>query len=123
MLTYNNPLTYILTTAKLDATQQRWVAALSNYNFTLTYKSGDQNIDADTLSRRPDVTEEECHLPEVLRATAEVVPTQEVPLVHSLSLYASATDEEEDEVPEDLLQSTVLSIHDWKKAQQKDNSV
>ena len=29
----NNPLTYILTTAKLDATGQRWVASLTNYNF------------------------------------------------------------------------------------------
>ena len=31
--TKNNPLTYILTTAKLDATGQRWVASLANYNF------------------------------------------------------------------------------------------
>ena len=29
----NNPLTYILTTAKLDTTGQRWVAGLANYNF------------------------------------------------------------------------------------------
>ena len=43
--------------------------------------------------------------------------------MHSLSLHASATDEEEDEVPEDLLQSTALSVHDWKKARQKDNSL
>ena len=33
-VTDNNPLTYILTSAKLDATGQRWVAALSSYNFT-----------------------------------------------------------------------------------------
>ena len=33
MYTDNNPLTYILTTAKLDATGQRWVASLANYNF------------------------------------------------------------------------------------------
>ena len=31
--TDNNPLTCILTTAKLDATGQRWVASLANYNF------------------------------------------------------------------------------------------
>ena len=29
--TDNNPLTYILTTAKLDATGQRWVASLANF--------------------------------------------------------------------------------------------
>ena len=33
--TDNNPLTYILTTATLDATGQRWVASLANYNFKI----------------------------------------------------------------------------------------
>ena len=53
MLTDNNPLTYILTTAKLDATGQRWVANLANYNFSIKYKSGKLNVDADALSRNP----------------------------------------------------------------------
>ena len=47
----SHPLTYVLTTAKLDATGQRWVASLANYNFTITYHSGKHNIDADALSR------------------------------------------------------------------------
>ena len=33
--TDNNPLTYILTSAKLDATGQRWVASLANYDFRI----------------------------------------------------------------------------------------
>ena len=49
--TDNNPLTYILTTAKLDATGQQWVASLANYDFTIHYRSGKQNIEADALSR------------------------------------------------------------------------
>ena len=49
----NNPLTYVLTSAKLDATGHRWLAAFSTYNFTLKYKSGKTNNDADGLSRRP----------------------------------------------------------------------
>ena len=53
VLTDNNPLTYILTTAKLDATGQRWVANLANYNFSIKYKSGKLNVDADALSRNP----------------------------------------------------------------------
>lgn len=53
VLTDNNPLTYVLTTAKLDATGHRWLAALANYDLTLTYRSGRMNIDADALSRRP----------------------------------------------------------------------
>ena len=53
MFTDNNPLTYILTTAKLDATGQRWVANLANYTFSIKYKSGKSNVDADALSRNP----------------------------------------------------------------------
>ena len=44
---------YILTTAKLDATSHRWVAALVAYNFTLNYRPGKAHIDADALSRIP----------------------------------------------------------------------
>ena len=51
VFTDNNPLTYILTTAKLDATGHRWVAALSNYTFNITYKPGKNNKDADAMSR------------------------------------------------------------------------
>lgn len=51
--TDNNPLTYVLTSAKLDATSHRWLAALSVYDFDIHYKSGQLNADADGLSRRP----------------------------------------------------------------------
>ena len=47
--TDNNPLTYVLTTAKLDATGQQWVASLANYNFKIFYKSGKLNVEADAL--------------------------------------------------------------------------
>ena len=53
VFTDNNPLTYILTSAKLDATGQRWVAALSIYNFQIYYRSGKTNANADPLSRIP----------------------------------------------------------------------
>ena len=51
--TNNNPLTYVLTTAKLDATGQQWVANLANYNFKIFYKSGKLNVEVDALSRIP----------------------------------------------------------------------
>ena len=51
--TDNNPLTYILTSAKLDAVGQRWVASLGPYNFSLHYNPGRQNTVADSLSRIP----------------------------------------------------------------------
>ena len=53
VLTDNNPLTYILTSAKLDAAGHRWLAALSTYQFTIKYRAGQANRDADGLSRRP----------------------------------------------------------------------
>ena len=51
--TDNNPLTCVLTTAKLDATGQQWVASLANYNFRIFYKSGKLNVEADALSCIP----------------------------------------------------------------------
>ena len=49
--TDNNSLTCVLMTTKLDATGQRWVASLANYNFKIFYWSGKQNVEADALSR------------------------------------------------------------------------
>ena len=49
--TDNNPLTYVLTSAKLDACGQRWVAKLANYNFSIKYRCGVSNTEADALSR------------------------------------------------------------------------
>ena len=51
--TDNNPLTYVMKSAKLNATGHRWVAELSNFNFTIKYRPGKQNVDADFLSRSP----------------------------------------------------------------------
>ena len=49
--TDNNPLTYVLSTAKLNAVGHRWLAALSTYDFDVQYRPGRHNIDADLLSR------------------------------------------------------------------------
>ena len=51
--TDNNPLTYVMSTAKLNATGLRWVADLANYQFEIRYKPGKKNGDADGLSRWP----------------------------------------------------------------------
>ena len=51
VFTDNNPLTYVLTFAKLDACGQRWVAKLVNYNFSIKYRCGVSNTEADALSR------------------------------------------------------------------------
>ncbi|KAI4875687.1 hypothetical protein NFI96_005150 [Prochilodus magdalenae] len=53
VITDNNPLTYVLTSAKLDAAGHRWLAALSSFDFNIQYRAGRKNQDADGLSRRP----------------------------------------------------------------------
>ena len=55
--TDNNPLTYIFSSANLDAAGQRWVAQLASYNFALEYQKGKDNMVADFLSHLDD------HLP------------------------------------------------------------
>jgi len=52
--TDNNPLTYLFSTAKLEATGQKWVAQLSDFNFSIVYRPGKRNQDADVMSRYPE---------------------------------------------------------------------
>ena len=51
--TDNNPLTYVLSSAKLNASGLRWISELADFNFTIKYRPGKANGDADTLSRVP----------------------------------------------------------------------
>ena len=71
--TYNNPLTYILTSTKLDATGQRWVASLTNYDFRIFYKSGKSNVEADALSHIPRASTILIDAPAV-KATLSAIP-------------------------------------------------
>lgn len=88
MFTDNNPLTYVTTTAKLDAMSHRLLASLSNYNFKLNYKTGKSNRDADGLSRRPAEI-----LPNVIKAlkSALLVEKEELSLAESIVLSENAT--------------------------------
>ena len=59
-----NPLRYIFTTPKLDATRLRWVSMLADFRLHIHYKPGVMNNDADGLSRKPlDTSQftESCH--------------------------------------------------------------
>ena len=46
----DNPLTYIFSSASLDAAGQHWVAHLASYNFSLEYQKGKDNTVANFLS-------------------------------------------------------------------------
>lgn len=50
--TDNNPLSYLQITAKLGATEMRWAAELAQFTFTIKYRSGRSNRNADALSRK-----------------------------------------------------------------------
>lgn len=117
--TDNNPLTYVLTTAKLDATGQRWLASLSNYNFKMFYRSGRINIDADTLSR----LYEESIFPEVLQALSSyhAVSHEDFPLAESLILSQNADFPDTDMETELLSQE--LGRIDWQVEQSQDPDI
>ena len=81
----NNPLTYILTTAKLDAAEQRQVASLSDYNFTIKYRNVKENAFADGLSRRQEGNTGECTVfQDVIKAVSMSVTATECPFIYSV---------------------------------------
>ena len=51
VLTGNNPLKYVMTSPKLDATGQLWVSHLFIFDFDIHYRRGQDNSNADALSR------------------------------------------------------------------------
>ena len=48
-----SPSTYIKTSYNVKGTGQKWINKLADFNFTVHYKSGVENIVVDTLSRLP----------------------------------------------------------------------
>ena len=132
--TDNNSLTYVLTTAKLDATGQRWIANLANYNFN---RSGKSNIDADALSQIPwDVVQVDHvqvgpivkstvlayqiairmpHLPNAVIATKELVVRTDYQLSKSQWTEEQAADASINMVL-DLFQLGQLSTYNHKKS-------
>ncbi|MCG7878036.1 MAG: DDE-type integrase/transposase/recombinase [Candidatus Thiodiazotropha taylori] len=122
VITDNNPLTYVLTTAKLDATGQRWVASLSGYNFSIKYRSGKKNADADGLSRRREIEEQRVIFPETLKAVSHSmsIMVQDCPLIESVAVSDTPVTSQEEDIPEQLLMTYGLTAKDWRKAQLND---
>ncbi|MCG8033934.1 MAG: DDE-type integrase/transposase/recombinase, partial [Candidatus Thiodiazotropha taylori] len=126
--TDNNPLTYIFSTAKLDATGQRWLAALSNYNCSLKYRSGKSNKDADGLSRKYEGETITTVFPDVLKAISQsvLVERDQRPFIESLVDGDDDTplDEMSEEViPDSVLTGTALTSQDWQNAQAADSDI
>lgn len=109
VLTDNNPLSYVLTTAKLDATGHRWLAELSTYNFSIKYRSGRLNIAADALSRIPR---------ESVNAICNGIVTSEEDSISDIICYSQV-------VPSVSVSEAAghLTPRDWRKLQQGDEVI
>ena len=103
--TDNSPLSYVLTSAKLDAVCQCWIAGLANCNFHLHYKSGKNNIEADALSRIPwSSCREDCnHLDGQAMKAIMMGSTIKTPLFKSYQGRAIISKSLHTSVTEDLL--------------------
>ena len=113
--TDNNPLTYVLTSAKLDATGHRWVANLSEYNFDIIYRSGPSNRDADALSRISWPQNLQQVSPPVVHAMCQNVTTD------SCAVESCAFD---DAVVPDLFESSSIGgMIDWHQEQANDPDI
>ncbi|KAI3351512.1 hypothetical protein L3Q82_020357 [Scortum barcoo] len=106
--TDNNPLTYVLSTAKLNAVGHRWVGELADFHFTIRYRPGKSNADADTLSRYPvrlpDYLKEytETMLPDVVSAIWQgdkVMRDSDVPWVAVVQLHSDPDETSHGGVP------------------------
>jgi transposase InsO family protein len=135
VLTDNNPLTYILTSAKLDATGHRWLAALSVYDFEIRYRPGRNNTDADSLSRAPccgtdpgeetalklpvctEVTDEDSRVISTECMTALCGSIQTLSYVETLSFSTQVLDDCED-IPGQSLNG--FTDREWRQAQSRD---
>ncbi|KAK7907641.1 hypothetical protein WMY93_016253 [Mugilogobius chulae] len=123
--TDNNPLTYVLSSARLNAVGHRWVGELADFHFDIKYRPGKRNADADMLSRHPlDLDQQkseytETVLPEVVSAVwqgSKAAQNNDVPWLAALQLSAS-----DNNVPTDSVLS--MTPKDIKTAQQEDESI
>ena len=125
----NNPLTYALNTAKLNSTGHRWVAELADFNFSIKYRPGKINVDADTLSRLPlDINAymEQCTLrvsQDVLDTTVNTVLAQDrgkITWISSLSTAAPSSEPDKEFLQYGL---QPVTMQDIISAQQQELSI
>lgn len=122
VFTDNNPLTYILTTAKLDSTGHRWLAALSNFDLEICYRPGKNNSDADGLSRLSDTKQIDSSgagliIPSCIKAICQTL--QQQPYVESLVL-----DDNFENLEDSGSSLKIVTKHiNWAKEQDKDETL
>jgi len=109
VVTDNNPLTYVNTTAKLDAMSHIWLASLSNYDFNVTYRKGATHADTAGLSV--------CLAPDVVKAIQYAVSVEATPLINRVKSPDMPHPVPQPSIPEHLIKAVGLYSKDWHTAQ------
>ena len=112
VFTDNNPMTYVMQKAKLDAASHRWVAALEAYDFQIKYRPGKMNGDADGLSRIPQHKDD--NYCEVSTDCLKALCLSQIPTSYVTSLSLSTA------VPTGLDLYDEVVPRDWRKLQAND---
>lgn len=127
--TDNNPLTYILSSAKLNATGLRWVGELADFNFNIKYRPGKVNTDADALSRLPaevdgylDSCTEEVNQ-DTLQAVSSSIQRQEQCDVNWITAFTASPDTLEDLKFIRNASVSTISCDEIRTAQREDRAI
>ena len=132
VFTDNNPLTYVLTTAKLNATGLRWIGELSDFKFNIKYRPGSSNTDADSLSRLPGCFEQymaactQTVSQEELGATITVIGAQDkgdVTWISSITTDYNLLQEHETFLLNNTTGCNEINVVDIAQAQDRDRNI
>ena len=123
--TDNNPLTYIFSSANLDAAWQRWVAHLASYNFSLEYQKGKDNTVADFLSwmneRLPEEEVQEYLNQIPYPGVKAVLDNAIMPIEECAEQGVQPTpDRQEEAVEARPARLATTNVTDWKQEQKED---
>ena len=127
--TDNNPLTYIFSSANLDAAGQQWVACLASYNFSLEYQKGKDNTVADFLSRmNKHLPEEEVqeYLNQIpYQAVKAVLDSAITPIEERAEQGVRPTPDHQGGCQEEVVEArparlATTNVTDWKQEQKED---
>ena len=127
--TNNNLLTYIFSSANLDAAGQCWVACLTSYNFSLEYQKGKDNTIANFLSQMNKCLPEE-EVQEYLNkipypGVKAVLDNAIIPIKERAEQGVQLTPDCQDVCQEEMVEARLArlattNVTDWKQEQKED---